>query len=177
MNHPIPAIRLPGSSVRSQAHRAIPHLCCIRPVKPPVVFCLRETRCDLTRRSQWGRALCVSSASRRVEWEQLVIRRISAGWSSCCGNPNLAGDGADEWAGSLCVAQGYSGEIANLAKLQIGRIASAGQSSDNRQPTPLPVLPKPDRGNRACRLPDAYVPTIYWEQFICLHVEIVLSTL
>ena len=53
--------------------------------------------------------------SRRVEWEQLVIRRISAGWSSCCGNPNLAGDGADEWAGSLCVAQGYSGEIANLA--------------------------------------------------------------
>ncbi len=79
--------------------------------------------------------------SRRVEWEQLVIRRISAGWSSCCGNPNLAGDGADEWVGSLCVAQGYSGEIANLAKLQIGRIASAGQSSDNRQPTPYQCFP------------------------------------
>ena len=63
------------------------------------------------------------------------------GRSSCCGNPNLAGDGADEWPGSLCVAQGYSGKIANLAKLQIGRIASAGQSSDHRQPTPYRYFP------------------------------------
>ena len=31
----------------------------IRPVKVPVVFCLREARCDFTRRSRkWGRALC-----------------------------------------------------------------------------------------------------------------------
>ena len=51
----------------------------IRPVKPPVVFCLRETRCDLTRRSQWGRALCVSSASRRVEWEQRVAAWKASG--------------------------------------------------------------------------------------------------
>ncbi len=42
-----------------------------------------------------------------------------------------------------CSLQSVCWRNANLAKLQIGRIASAGQSSDNRQPTPYQCFPNP----------------------------------
>ena len=49
----------PLRAIRKMVDVALSEMDCKRPVKPPVVFRLREARCDFTRRSRkWGRALC-----------------------------------------------------------------------------------------------------------------------
>ena len=46
----------PLRAIRKMVDVALSEMDCKRPVKPPVVFRLREARCDFTRRSQkWGR--------------------------------------------------------------------------------------------------------------------------
>ena len=75
--------------------------------------------------------------------EKLAVCRLRTGWQTGGRYSNADWNRQTEQPGPLCLAQGYSGEIANLAKLQIGRIASAGRSSDNRQPTPHRCFPNP----------------------------------
>ena len=72
--------------------------------------------------------------------EYPVIRRIGAGWSSCCGNPNLAGDGADEWAGSLCLAQGHS-YLSYNTRIGIFSSNSSTSVTNQRAPCSPPIGP------------------------------------